>query len=178
MLLASSGSLSDNTSAYVASIIDNVYGFQPVRKATPSGQSPAYRVSTQCALVVTHCDVEIDLGNVPGGTTTLAPGESLTVEYLVVPILPTYAWAYAIGPYAVVIGYYDGSIYHEQEIIRPCYSTEEGELNPVAWAKAPTSSHWAATAASAARSNGPGPAARAPRRARHPWPVTPLPAGR
>jgi len=125
-----------SASAYVASIVDNVYGFQPVRKTTPSGQVPAYRVSTQCSLDVTHCDVPIDLGNVPGGTITLAPGESLTVEYLVVPILPTYAWAHAIGPYAVVIGYYDGPIYHEQEIVRPCYATKEGELNPVAWAKA------------------------------------------
>jgi hypothetical protein len=123
-------------SADVASILDNVYGFQPVRAETPPLQDPAYRVSTECSLDVTHCDVAIDLGVIPGGTITLDPGESLTVDYLVVPILPTSGWQHAIGPYAVVIGYYDGLIYREQEIVRPCYSTEEGELNPVAWAKA------------------------------------------
>ena len=123
-------------SADVDSVLDNVYGFQPIRMSTPTGQDPAYEVTTQCSLDVTHCDVEIDLGTVPGGRITLAPGESLTLEYLVVPILPTYGWQYAIGPYEVVIGYYGGLTYREQEIARPCYSTEEGELNPIAWAKA------------------------------------------
>jgi uncharacterized repeat protein (TIGR01451 family) len=123
-------------SAEVDRMIDNVYGFQPIRRDLPLGADPSYEVITWCSLDVIHCDVVIDLRDTAGDSITLGPGESATVEYDVVPILYTYSFQYAIGPYDVAIQYDDATGYHEQEITRPCYSTEEGELNPVAWAKA------------------------------------------
>ena len=117
-------------------IEDNVYGFQPIRTDTAPGQTPAYRVRTAASLDATHCDVNIDLHDGASQTITLAPGESLSVDYEIVPVLyPNNGWPYAVGPYDLIIHYVDGSGEHEVGLARPCYATSGGEVNPVTLAQ-------------------------------------------
>jgi len=82
--------------AMVDEIRDNVAGFQIVPR-----EEPNYRVSGSYGYWIgsfaRDTFVEIDLGVLPDDTVTLSPGESITVEYLMVPVLYEEPFEYRIG---------------------------------------------------------------------------------
>ena len=82
--------------AKVDRVTDNVAGFQIVPKETAE-----YRVTSSYAYWIGSFArdniIEIDLGVLPADTVTLSPGESIVLEYLMVPILYEEPFDFRIG---------------------------------------------------------------------------------
>ena len=94
--------------AMVDTVYDNVAGFQIVPKETTR-----YRVTSAYAYVppwTRDANVKIDLGVLPADTVTLAPGESIVLEYLMVPVLYEEPFDFRIGG----LGRGDVRVYYEE----------------------------------------------------------------
>ena len=118
--------------AVLLNVRDTVRGFQPIRSSLADNDD-AFEVTTHCSLDADECDVDITPA---GWVNRLDPGESLTVSYLAVPILYRNAsWSHAIGAEPVQIEYHDDQGDHTRDFHVPCYTTEDGGVNPVLMAK-------------------------------------------
>ena len=95
--------------AKVDRVTDNVAGFQIVPKETAD-----YRVTSSYAYWIGSFardnNIEIDLGVLPDDTVTLSPGDSIVVEYLMVPILYEDPFDFRIGG----MGRGDIHVYYEE----------------------------------------------------------------
>jgi alpha-tubulin suppressor-like RCC1 family protein len=110
-----------DASAQIDKIRDNVDLLQPIRK-----QDSQYEVMTESLYddpaVVSN--VEIDLFTDAGSdAVTLAPGESITVGYLAVPVLSAGSAEYSVGSRDVEVHYLDGS---SESFDRPCSRISDG----------------------------------------------------
>ncbi|UCG58406.1 MAG: tandem-95 repeat protein [Phycisphaerales bacterium] len=110
--------------AEIDKITDEVCGFQVV-----TGDDAHYSVTTEYVVRTKSCYTEIDLFAGPSHTFPLPPGESVTAEYSLVPILFTDETEYSMGGEATVVDYYDrpGTLHHWRGS-RPCLWVEaDGE---------------------------------------------------
>ena len=96
---------------YFDRILDNTIGFQPLRGTGHAGPYD-YEVTSDCSPDGRSCEVAIDL-SLGAGEIRLGPGESITVEYLVVPVLYTLSAAIDVDDCTIgmedvrVVNYWD-----------------------------------------------------------------------
>jgi parallel beta-helix repeat protein len=122
--LTVSNSVRGTVNAVFDRIEDNVDGFQPIKK---SDAAEHYEVTFDCSPDARSCNIEIDPSSSTGGASvTLEPGEDLTVEYLVVPVLypDSVAPEYAIGADQVRVVDYWGV--RPESFAEPCVYTSDG----------------------------------------------------
>jgi hypothetical protein len=97
-------------------IEDSLFGFQPIED-----EAENYEVTSYYSPRTRHCDVEIDVSTDAGGDIiTLGPGESITVDYVAVPILypetvDSTLIDYTIGAEPVrIVDYWGGGEYEHE----------------------------------------------------------------